>query len=425
MRKIVSGLLVLLVGALFAPPALAVIGTLDNVPSATLLYPYFEVDLANANGINTLLSVQNASATAVLAHVTIWTDLSAPVTNFNIYLTGYDMQTIDLRDFLVNGNLPQTASAGQDPSDLISPKGPLSQDINFASCSGQLPPGPYAPSFMTQVRSLLTGGPDVAGLCGGRALGDNIARGYVTMDTVNNCTVRFPGDALYITNDITFQNVLLGDFFYVNPAASLVQGGTAVHIEASLTDPSVTTSGNYTFYGRYDGFNAADHREPLPADWGASYTDAKSDLIVWRDPKTNQQRFTCPVVSGTRPTWFPLTQEGLALFDMQETVSTFPPFPPGDPTPPINSIAFSAAAQRVRVGIGPFGLQVLAKEGWTYLDLNTTIVGNPNPSVDTAASQSFVLNIRFPEATNGPDVLSTSFPAAALDGVASTHFFPR
>src|SRR5689334_22020268 len=115
--------------------AFAVIGTIDDVPAATLLLPYFELDLSNQNGVNTLFSINNASATAVLAHVTVWTDQSVPALDFDVYLTGYDVQTISLRDILQNGNLPITASAGQDPNDTISPQGPASQDINFASCA--------------------------------------------------------------------------------------------------------------------------------------------------------------------------------------------------------------------------------------------------------------------------------------------------
>ncbi|MBV8202108.1 MAG: hypothetical protein JOZ15_15925, partial [Acidobacteria bacterium] len=67
-----AGLLVL------ASPAAAVICTIDAVPAATLLLPYFEVDLNNPNGLTTLFSVNNASATAVLVHVVIWSDLSVP-----------------------------------------------------------------------------------------------------------------------------------------------------------------------------------------------------------------------------------------------------------------------------------------------------------------------------------------------------------
>ncbi|MEA2693768.1 MAG: hypothetical protein QOJ16_3155, partial [Acidobacteriota bacterium] len=203
-----------------AGQASAVICTVDDVPGATLLLPYFEVDLGNTNGVTTLFSINNASATAVLAHVVVWSDLSVPVLDFNVYLTGYDVQSINMRDILA-GNLPQTASAGQDPTDTISPKGQFSQDINFASCSGQLPTGALPASFVTHLQTSLTGQfSSLLGGCAGLAYGDNIARGYVTVDTVNNCSLRFPGDLGYFaaggTGDATNQNVLWGDYFFVN-----------------------------------------------------------------------------------------------------------------------------------------------------------------------------------------------------------------
>src|SRR6202045_4136253 len=150
------------------------------VPAATLLLPYFEVDLNNPNGLTTLFSVNNASATAALVHVVIWSDLSVPVLDFNIYLTGYDVQSVNLRDIIVAGNIPQTASAGQDPGDKISPKGLFSQDINFASCTGKLPPPPLPSFFTAHLQAALTGKPSaiLKGNCAGQALGDNIARGY-------------------------------------------------------------------------------------------------------------------------------------------------------------------------------------------------------------------------------------------------------
>ncbi len=106
-----------------AGQASAVIGTIDNVPAATLLLPYFEVAV-NDGGINTLFSINNASATAILAHVTVWSDQSIPVLDFDVYLTGFDVQTINLNEVLVWGKLPVTASVGQDPQDTISPQGP-------------------------------------------------------------------------------------------------------------------------------------------------------------------------------------------------------------------------------------------------------------------------------------------------------------
>ena len=91
------------------PPAHAVIGTLDNVPGATLLLPYFEVDPDNSRGMTTLFTVRNASAGPVVAHVTLWTNLSIPVLSFEIYLTGYDSEAVNLYDVFVLGNLPITA----------------------------------------------------------------------------------------------------------------------------------------------------------------------------------------------------------------------------------------------------------------------------------------------------------------------------
>src|SRR5262245_32927753 len=111
MKRLVSiGALVLAVVG-WAVPGQAKIGAVDQVPGASLLLPYFEVDLDNANGVTTLLSINNASSTAILTHVVIWSDLSVPTLAFDIYLTGYDVQTINLRDIFVNGVLPRTASA--------------------------------------------------------------------------------------------------------------------------------------------------------------------------------------------------------------------------------------------------------------------------------------------------------------------------
>src|SRR6185295_10714804 len=81
-----------------AVPGLAEICTIDDVPAATLLLPYFEVDLNSQNGVQTLFSMNNASASAAVAHVTLWTDQSIPTLDFDVYLTGYDVQTVNLYD---------------------------------------------------------------------------------------------------------------------------------------------------------------------------------------------------------------------------------------------------------------------------------------------------------------------------------------
>src|SRR5258708_21609756 len=196
----------------------------SETAGATLLVPYFEVDPSNPNGRNTIFTVDKGGRldsvsfngnppttntnipTAVLAHVTIWSDLGVPVFNFNIYLTGYDVETVNMRNVLA-GTLPRTASAGQDPGDLISPKGAKSQDINFASCTGQLPPAALTALQISNLTALLTGhaGPTQ---CAGLDHSDSVARGYVTVDLLNSCTTLNAGDPNYFQTVTTLQNHL-------------------------------------------------------------------------------------------------------------------------------------------------------------------------------------------------------------------------
>jgi hypothetical protein len=377
-----------------AVPANAVICTVDDVPGATLLLPYFEVDLGNTNGVTTLFSINNASATAVLAHVVVWSDLSVPVLDFNVYLTGYDVQSINMRDILA-GNLPQTASAGQDPTDTISPKGTFSQDINFASCTGQLPTGALPASFVNHLQTALTGQfSSLLGGCAGLAYGDNIARGYVTADTVNNCTLRFPGDLGYFaaggSGDATNQNVLWGDYFYVDSDTNRADGNALVHIEASATNPETSVAGQYTFYGRYDNWTAVDNREPLATNFAARFLNGGpfsggTNFVVWRDSKVRQGAFKC----GTTPAWYPLGQEEIVIFDEQEHPQVPQTFPVS-PQPPQNGIIpFPAEAQSTAVGGAAF--PVPYKFGWVFLDLNTTVAAAGSvPPEDPAAAQAWV-----------------------------------
>ncbi|HVT59684.1 MAG TPA: hypothetical protein VHR45_14940 [Thermoanaerobaculia bacterium] len=432
-------------------PASAVICTIDQVPAATLLLPYFEVDLSNPNGLTTLFSINNASATAILTHVTVWSDLSVVVLDFDIYLTGYDVQTINLRDIFINGILPQTASAGQDPNDTISPKGPKSQDINFASCTGVLPPPPISAAFVNHMQQALTGKSDAlfGGLCFAQNLGDNIARGYITVDTVNSCTLRSPGDLGYFgaggSGDVTNQNVLWGDWAIVNAAQNFAQGGDLVHIEAAPSvgagtggggnwgtygsDPATTTSGRYTFYGRYTGlgpnfFTAIDNREPLATTFATRFLNGGTfsggtSLLVWRDSKVNQSPFACPVNPTVRPCWYPLGQEGIVIFDEQENPFT-PTVQPISPQPPGTTlIPFPAETQRTVVNGASF--PVPFNFGWLFLDLNTTVAcAATRPPVDPAAAQAYVVSTL---ASNGH--FAVGIDAIKLDSAcAANHFVP-
>jgi hypothetical protein len=388
-----------------AVPAAAIVCAADAVPGATLLLPYFEVDLDDPNGLTTLFSVDNASATAVLVHAVVWSDLAVPVASFNVYLTGYDVQTLNLRDLLVHGSLPQTATAGQDPGDLLSPKGAYSQDVNFASCAGRLPPPAMSAAELASVQAALTGRASPLGddLCAGRNLGDRVARGYVTLDTVNNCTLRNPGDAGYFdgpgtSGDATEQNVLWGTWYIVDAAHDVAEGSNMVAVEASRTDPA-TAAGRYTFYGRYVGWSGRDHREPLATSFASQFAasgpfSGHVDLIVWRDTKVVQAPFPC----SSPPSWYPFYQEAIGIFDEQEHPVAPAFFPIPEPLPQVLPTAFVAAAQRSAVGIE---LPVPYDFGWLYVDLNTFLgfhAASPEqtagPASDPYAAQGWVIAVQ-------------------------------
>ena len=81
-----------------ASPAAAELCVIDAVPAATILVPYFEVDLGNAGKSKferTKITLVNTDEAPVIAHVVLWTDLSVPTLNFDIFLTGYDVQRRD------------------------------------------------------------------------------------------------------------------------------------------------------------------------------------------------------------------------------------------------------------------------------------------------------------------------------------------
>ena len=352
--------------------AFAVINTIDDVPAATLLLPYFEVDLNSTEGVNTLFSINNASDGAVLAHVTVWSDQSIPVLDFDVYLTGFDIQTISLREVLQNGNLPRTASNGQDtPQDSISPQGVgYAQDINFASCNGTLPyTNPALNSaFLAHLQAILQGkaSPSFPGRCYGSKTLDNILRGYVTVDTVNACNILFPSQLLTGYDAVlTDQNQLWGDYFYVNSAQNFAQGETLVGIEAFLTG---LVPGDHTFYGRYANGTAIDRREALPTTMAARYLNGGpfnggTDFLVWREggSQTTAVNYSC---ANQGPSWYPLPATQIGVFDETEQVVTTENCPSGFDCGV--DIVIPNEAQRIDVEtdlLTPFDF------GWAYLNL--------------------------------------------------------
>jgi hypothetical protein len=398
-----------------AAPVRAAVCTLDNRPAATLLLPYFEVDLADPAGRTTLVAINNASDKATLAHVVLWTDYGVPTLVFDVYLTGYDVQTINLRD-VFQGLLPKTADLARDPMDTVSPRGIFSQDVSFPGCE-TLPPGNLPAAMVDHLRRAHSGQPSP--LFGGQCAGVNfnqpqIARGYATIDVVKACTSLRPVDAGYFGADgvAGFDNVLWGDFIQVDPAGLVAQGQNLVRLEA---DPARFGPGSVTFYSRYVGGAGADAREPLATNWAVRFLNggiftAGTELVVWRSPTWPAVPFPC----GTRPAGVPRSQREIVIFDEQEHVVTNDPFPFSAQPPQVPLVPFSFAA--ARVAVGGVDLPVPFYFGWLRLDLRPWTNEPADPYAQAWVGQVLSASRRFNVGLPGTQLASLCDPGRCFQG---------
>src|SRR5262249_1443859 len=222
---------------------------------------------AQGTGSTTLFTITNTSRFPQIAHVTLWTDWSYPVLDFNIFLTGYDVQGINLFDVIVRGiiapapsgaggtsitTVPGTATgvpSGATPSNNTSNPnfflGGGTADVR-TSCNGL--PGFIDQGLAAAVKSALTVGLYSSAVfsCGSSRIGSDTgtrAKGYVTVDVASYCSQQLPTDTLYYTGgsaSILFDNTLIGDYQQIGPtpagsgaAASFDAGGNPmVHIRA-------------------------------------------------------------------------------------------------------------------------------------------------------------------------------------------------
>lgn len=349
-----------------AQAAVAGIGSdcrVSDQPAATLLVPYFEVNLDDPSGATTLVSVNNSSSKPALSRLVLWTDWGVPTLAFDIYLTGYDIQTLNVRD-LFRGALPATGTA-------VSHQGSLSRQssTSFVGCEGATVPALTA-GEQEQLRAAHTGRPlpgtRPARCAASGQAGANVATGYITVDSVNRCNPHTlmkventPAHSGYFakggTGLASNSNVLWGDVIYVNTRNNTAESQAAVAIVA---DSSFFSPGDYTFYGRYSNFDSRDDRAPLSSLYYTRYIEGaaifgSTDLIVWRD---SREAKPAPLECGTQPSWSPLKEMQLVAFDEEENPSEVP-----------NSNAFPVATQKVRVGGA--SLPVSESFGWLMLDL--------------------------------------------------------
>ncbi len=332
--------------------------------AATLLFPYFEVDLGDPLGVGTLLSINNGGGGGDLVRLVAWTDWGIPTLAFDIYLKPFDVETINVGD-LFNGNIPSTGGG----ADLSS----------FSGCDVH-PPSHNNPSLSLNDQAQLKAdhvgleGPVFPESCVGAPHPDMIARGYITVDVVRQCSgiesgntggvLVSPASPSYFTDGggapgvAEAANVLWGDLIYVDSNNKAAQGSEAIPIWANPT--KFVGADHFTFYGRFSGWDGRDERVPLPSRWNQRFLNGGpfaggADLIVWRDPGVQVSSVTC----GTTPPPFPL-KDSSSVGDLD-----------GNSMGLAGNIHFPLATQRVSVdSLGlPFTF------GWLQLSFVASSIG--------------------------------------------------
>ena len=397
-----------LIALCLAAPASAVLCALDEVPAATLLVPYFEVDLEACaeGGMNTMVKVTNTSATNTIVHLTFWTDWGAPVINYSLYLTGFDVETIDLADHFCNGNITLTG-----PTD--SPHGHLSEDPSFPPGCDVIfpfPPNPLlTPFFLDRLHDAHTGQMvDSAGGCMGEDHGDNVARGYLTLDVVEQCNLLFPNQVGFFDGVASYQNKLLGEVVYVDSSSGFYQSYPAVHLEADTAGTTFQPE-DHTFYGRFVSAQATDRREPLPTTFGASFTrlDASgTELLVWRE--STGLNDPSGIACGGTPPDFPLRAPAVLAFDEEENPIAVP-------------LAADLQTQRSALTAA---LPPASTAGWLRLDLRHGAVDAYSDGLAQAWVGTLSPRLSEPisfDAVRPPELAPpyAGFPAVALDNICA------
>lgn len=378
-------------------------------PAATLLLPYFEVDYraASTEALNTVFTITNTTDQPQVAHVTIWTDWSFPVIDFNLFLTGYDVVPVSMYDILGRGVVPATGTT-------VSPRGARSLSntngnpnwgatslTSHPSVTCVSLPGPIPQNFLDAIRSALTTGIyNIAGTnvgCGSVQVGGvhNNAIGYVTIDVSNTCSTTLPTSPTYYTSEILFDNVFIGDYQRINPAAATgnyAGGSPLVHIKAipegglaGLPAAGTVAPGQgasnlpYTFYDRYTdpllGPNDVDRRQPLPGVFAARYIQGgtgnfNTRLALWREGTSDFAETANCDVSENRA--IPFIE--IVRFDEQENPTVSPvttcPFSPCPGFTPLTTPETSAPSV---ADTNVFPADATATNdlgGWMYMNLN-------------------------------------------------------
>jgi len=358
---------------------------IGTYPAATLLLPYFQVETSRHvnDAQNTIFSIVNTSRTPQIARVTIWTDYGYPAFWFNIFLTGFDMQSISLYDVIANGTIPQTSSATA-PGSRSKPNDANPNIVSMTDCD--VLGGPLPESARASLTAMLTTGTSEAS-CRLGAEHASIATGYVTVDVVSTCANISPLDPAYYAGVLLFDNVLTGDWERIAPARDLgnyAGGNPMVHIRAipeGGAAGSVVNDGlPHTFYDRFTPANLrrVDRRQPLPSRFAARYIEGgtgsfRTDFSIWREAHTSSAT-GCVNANAAIP------YMSIVRYDEYENPTI------GSESQVLPVAVSAATSSSTFPPRGGFSVS-----GWIFLDLdNHAGVGASSPYSSPRASQNWV-----------------------------------
>jgi hypothetical protein len=385
-------------------------------PAATLLLPYFDVDInsSQVTATTTFFTIVNTSREQRIARVTIWTDLAYPVLTFDLLLTGYDAQPVNLYDVIARGFFRHDSDEACGDTPRFIPQ-----------------------ALLADLRSALTTGHTAS--CGTAMIGTNHADaiGFVTIDTVATCGTTMPNDPAYY-NELLYDNVLTGDYQWISPnptTGNYAGGSPLVHIRAIPEGgpAGVVTKTNlpYTFYDLYTprgtaNFRAMDRRQPLPHAFIARDIEGgvgafNTELRIWREGVVPAGA-ACADYKTNAGSAMAIAE--LVRFDEHENPTVHvrgiiagPPFIPNLDYPPASSAATSSPNFPPLSTSADLG-------GFFYLNLNN-VRPSPNTSAKTGtarATQNWVVvsmnaQGRFQTAFDATPLANGCSPAPEIHGI--------